>query len=109
MTDLTGIVQGSGSVGGVIGETGPTIEVQIQSSGLPGEVDYDEVVRRTTYHHAQQTPTDTWHIAHNLGFYPSVFVADSGGNWVVGDVEYVDENNVIITFNGSFSGDAYFS
>ena len=109
MTDLTGIVQNGGSVGGVIGGEQPVIEVQIQGSGLPGEVDYDEVVRRTTYRHEQQTPTDIWHITHGLGFYPSVFVADSGGNWVVGDVEYVDENSVIIRFNGSFSGDAYFS
>jgi hypothetical protein len=26
---------------------------------------------------------------------------------VVGDVEYIDENNLTITFNASFSGKAY--
>ena len=48
-----------------------------------------------------------WSIKHDLGKYPSVTVVDSGNNVVVGDVQYVDLNNVIIKFSAAFSGEAY--
>ncbi len=48
-----------------------------------------------------------WSIKHDLGKYPSVTVVDSGNNIVVGDVQYVDLNNVIIKFSAAFSGRAY--
>jgi hypothetical protein len=49
----------------------------------------------------------TWNVTHNLNKYPSVSVVDSGNNWVVGDVEYINENQLTITFNAAFSGKAY--
>ena len=48
-----------------------------------------------------------WTITHNLGKNPSVSVADSAGTWVVGEVEYLSNNELTITFNSSFSGVAY--
>lgn len=48
-----------------------------------------------------------WEICHNLRKYPSVTVVDSANSVVVGDVEYIDENNLVITFSGAFSGMAY--
>lgn len=48
-----------------------------------------------------------WEICHNLRKYPSVTVVDSANTVVVGDVEYIDENNIVITFSGAFSGMAY--
>jgi len=48
-----------------------------------------------------------WAITHNLGKNPSVSVADSAGSWVVGEVEYLNNNELTITFNSSFSGVAY--
>jgi len=77
----------------------------------------DEVDRRLDYlesaaagdknfYFEQQLPSDKWEIQHNLLKYPSVNIIDSGGSNVVGDIEYVDLNNVIITFNGAFSGSA---
>ncbi len=55
----------------------------------------------------QSSASDTWNIQHNLDKFPSVSVVDSAESLVVGDVAYVDSNNVTLTFNGAFSGKAY--
>lgn len=57
--------------------------------------------------YTQATPSATWHITHGLGKVPSVTVIDSAGSSVVGDCEIVDNNNIILYFNGAFSGKAY--
>lgn len=41
----------------------------------------------------------TWNIKHDLNKYPSVTVTDSNGNTVVPDVQYIDANNILITFS----------
>ena len=55
----------------------------------------------------QSSAQSTWTINHNLAKFPSVSVVDSGKNVVVGDVQYVDANNLIVTFSAAFSGKAY--
>jgi hypothetical protein len=59
--------------------------------------------------HNQSVSASTWTISHNLGFFPSVSVVDNGGNMVIGDVSYITENQVSISFSASFGGKAYFS
>ena len=54
----------------------------------------------------QNIALDRWEINHNLEKYPSVSVIDSAGNEVIGDVEYIDINNLVITFKGAFKGKA---
>lgn len=61
------------------------------------------------YTHNQITSSTTWTITHNLGFFPAVSVVDSGGNYVIGDVNYVSQNIVTVSFNASFGGKAYLS
>ena len=39
--------------------------------------------------------------------YPSVTIIDSANNEVMGAVEYIDHNNLKITFNGAFGGKEY--
>lgn len=60
-----------------------------------------------TYVYSQTTATKTWDIEHNLNKYPSVTVVDSGNNAVIGEVTYIDKNNVRVNFNAAFSGNAY--
>lgn len=60
-----------------------------------------------TYIHNQSTASAEWTISHNLNKYPSVTVVDSAGSVVVGDVDYLDSNNVQVSFSGEFSGKAY--
>jgi hypothetical protein len=61
------------------------------------------------YVYTQSVSASTWTISHNLGFFPSVSVVDNGGNLVIGDVSYITENQVSISFSASFGGKAYFS
>lgn len=74
----------------------------VEIAGLKGGGDKN-------YVHLQPVPSDTWAVSHNLGKKPSVMVVDSADDVVYGDINYVDDNNVIITFNGAFSGKAYFN
>lgn len=60
-----------------------------------------------TYIHDQMSSADTWTINHNLDKYPSVSVVDSAGSLVIGDVQYISRNALVVTFIGEFSGKAY--
>ena len=81
----------------------------------PGPVTINEIsvgavnAPNIAYHHIQNTPSSSWVIAHNLGFYPNVTVVDSAGTVVEGNIAYTNANSVTLTFTGSFSGDAYLS
>jgi hypothetical protein len=55
----------------------------------------------------QNTPAITWNIQHNLQKFPSVMVTLPTGQVGYGDVTYIDENNLTITFAGDESGKAY--
>ena len=61
----------------------------------------------TTFVFDQAESATTWHIAHNLGKYPSVVIVDSTGAVIGGKVTYVDINNIDIEFNAQFTGKAY--
>ncbi len=60
-----------------------------------------------TYVHEQQTPSEVWEINHGQEKYPAVAVVDSSGRWVIGDVEYFDDNTLKVYFTAPFSGAAY--
>lgn len=45
----------------------------------------------------------------NLGKRPAVTVVDSAGTVVIGEVDYLDDNTVRLTFCAAFSGTAYFN
>lgn len=60
-----------------------------------------------SFTYTQGSASDEWTIEHNLGKYPSVTIVDSGGNVVVGDVQYLSTNEISISFAGAFSGKAY--
>jgi hypothetical protein len=53
----------------------------------------------------QVAPATSWGpITHGLGGYPAVTVKDSAGTTVEGTIDYVDLNNVTLSFNAPFSG-----
>lgn len=60
-----------------------------------------------TYLHNQIASEKVWEIEHNLGKFPSVSIIDSAGTMVIGDVLYLDENHVRISFSFAFAGKAY--
>lgn len=59
------------------------------------------------YTFTQVAASATWNVTHNLKKKPSVSIVDSADNNVYGDIEYINENQLTITFNSAFSGKAY--
>lgn len=60
-----------------------------------------------TYEFTQGEASSDWTVVHNMDKYPSVSVVDSAGTLVVGDVEYINKNALIIHFSAEFSGKVY--
>ena len=56
------------------------------------------------YRHTQSTGSTTWNINHNLNRYPTVVTRNDTGKIIIGDVQYIDENNVVVNFNSPRSG-----
>lgn len=59
------------------------------------------------YEHTQSIPAKIWEVQHNLNKKPSATVTDSAGNKVIGEVIYIDNNNLELHFSAQFSGIAY--
>ena len=61
-----------------------------------------------TFTHNQYIASDTWIVPHNMGKKPSVTVVNSCGLVVdYCDVDYVDNNKLIIMLSGLLIGKAY--
>lgn len=59
------------------------------------------------YIYTQSSASAEWDIQHDLGAFPSVTVVDSANSVVVGDIQYINDNRLIVTFTAPFSGKAY--
>ena len=55
----------------------------------------------------QAVASATWNVQHNLDKFPSCTMVLSTGQQGYGDVTFIDENNLTITFAGAESGKAY--
>ena len=88
--------------------TAGTIAVSITGTA-PAQVLNFVLPTLGNYTHTQSVSSATWTITHNLGYRPAVSVVDSGGNHVVGDVNYVSVNVLTISFSAPFGGSAYLS
>jgi hypothetical protein len=98
--DKDQVIQGTDKVIGTDGITGETLNYEIADLALTisGEITYIENVTQST---------DVWNLEHNLGRFPAVQVVDTAGSVVIGDIQYVDQNNITITFSAPFQGTAY--
>lgn len=109
--EVTGDVTFPGSVtlNGVIKDSTAStggINTVLVSQG-DGTVKWDRAPQAKNFTYTQAVPSRVWTINHNLDKKPSVSVVDSADTVVVGNVEYVDDNNLVITFENIFSGKAY--
>lgn len=59
------------------------------------------------YVHTQSLASASWTINHNLGRSVSVTVVDTANNEIEGDVQYINQNTVVVSFSAAFSGSAY--
>lgn len=79
--------------------------LKYSNTGLASdEVTLDEY---GTFVHTQSSPASIWTITHNLGRFPAITVVDSANSVVDGDILYITENQLTLTFVGAFSGKAY--
>lgn len=87
------------------------VDVRVESGTLTNKdvvlVEADFTVLDATYEHTQITALQIWSITHNLNKKPSITVVDDGENVVIGDVKYISNNEVLITFAAPISGKAY--
>lgn len=103
-----------------ISETEVTATVNVEASGFqtPAGTSTQVLLANGTvgaitdfedkhFEHNQTSASSNWSITHNLGKFPSVTVVDSAGNFVVGEVIHLNNNNLTVSFRGSFSGKAY--
>lgn len=61
----------------------------------------------STFRHVQAAPLDVWTITHGLKSQPGVSALDASNQILVGDVQYVDDDTLTITFGVPVSGIAY--
>jgi len=59
------------------------------------------------YVHSQGTAAASWSIEHGLGTYPVVVLTDLAGNVLEADVQYIDADNVTVSFGTAQAGTAY--
>ena len=92
-------VDPSSSVRSVNGKTGHVV------------IDYPDIssspVNQVKYVHTQNTISNQWNLAHNLGFFPNITNLDNANRVVVADIQYVNKNNAKIVMNVGISGTAY--
>ena len=81
--------------------------VDIRNSGSCDGGPINVTINTSTFIFTQAVAATVWNINHSLCKFPSVTVVDTGDTVVVGQVEYIDNENITITFNSAFSGKAY--
>lgn len=74
-------------------------------SGL--EERLNQISTDKNYVHNQRYASESWHIIHNMNKYPSITIVDSANNIVLGEINYISLNEVIVKFIGTFSGKAF--
>jgi hypothetical protein len=57
-----------------------------------------------SFRYSSDTKKLVWEIEHNLQKYPSVVVTDTAGTTYEGNVRYIDDNKLTITFSVPFKG-----
>jgi len=87
-----------------IGSGGYQVKVNLAETGLEFT---PAILGDKNFIFDQGVPSNTWNINHPLNKRPSVETVDTADTVVKGQVEYIDDNNLTITFNAIFAGKAY--
>lgn len=83
----------------------PTATSQLVNDS--GFVTLNQIPQASTYIYVQITPAQVWNIIHNLGRYPPVIIVDSAGTIVIGNITYVSDQEVQVSFTAAFAGKAF--
>ena len=82
-------------------------EIWLKEGHTGTEADFLSWLKNDSYVHDQLSSSEIWTINHNLGKYPSVTIVDSANSWVIGEVTYINENQLMVQFTATFAGKAY--
>lgn len=82
---------------------------EISVAGVSSQTWSAAATQAAGYVHTQGTPAAVWSVTHNLGKRPSVTIVDTAENVVYGDIKYINNNTITLTFSSAFSGKAYFN
>ena len=100
---LTGLSNGSLTFGlpnaGLVLTLAPFFKGDKGDPGTPG-------ANGAGFDYVQISPSDTWTIAHNLGFRPSVATFTPGGLEMMGTVQHLSTDVLQITFSQPVAGTA---
>ena len=109
--DVYNIIKVTEAPPGDKGDTGAASDVPGPQGpqGVPGPQGPAGSPGQLSYTHEQGTPSDEWVVEHNLGYFPSVSVTDSGGTVQYGEITYISVNIVEIKFLFPFGGKAFVS
>jgi hypothetical protein len=89
----------------VTGSATKTLTLDQESGGVLTATWQDNT--DSTFVFTQGVSATTWNIQHNLAKFPSVSVVNTNEFVIHGEVEYIDNNNVTLTFSAGFAGKAY--
>lgn len=86
----------------------PTINVREITVGTYAlDFGFPSAASPQTFVYDQPTPADLWTIVHGQQRYPSVFVVDSAGSVVETELQYPDNNTVLVIASGAMAGKAF--
>lgn len=91
--------------GGVVIVRSETSRVVVRAQGPTGP----SGAASSAYVHTQASASDTWTIAHNLGYFPDVAVFTVGGVEVVAAAVHTSTLVTVVTFAAPMSGSARLS
>ena len=77
--------------------------LEILEDAIGNDVDEKDL----NYVHVQSTTSTAWIIEHNLNKLPSVRIEDPDENDIIGEIDYLSTNKLIINFVIPVSGKAY--
>jgi len=87
------------------GYGGYFLMIKLTEDGItvsPVEVETDKF-----YQHDQAVASLSWNVNHELGKYPSVQIVNTSGKEIIGDIEFIDENNITVSFDIAVAGKVY--
>lgn len=86
--------------------------IQVNANGAVTRINLNPCIninQNTSFMYNQELPSMQWHIVHNMGMTPNVFVEDINGNDIQGIITIIDSNTLNINFNSPVAGKAYLS
>lgn len=92
------VLKKTGGAGMANGTINPDAHYILSEFGVEGDKHFE---------FTQNQAVTTWSINHNLEKNPSVSISSFGGTVAEAKINYIDKNNLTITFNAAFSGKAY--